>query len=73
MPGSKGNAGNGGRLYLRVLEIDGVALKSPRWLPYYKSMPLQDYKLPDGTNLFPEHPNTHNRRWVRVAEKQRTR
>lgn len=59
MPGSKGDAGNGERLYLRVLEIDGVAVKNPLWLPYYKSMTLQTYELADGTDLFPRHPNTH--------------
>lgn len=59
MPGSKGNAGNGGRLYLRILEIDGVPVKHPLWLPYYKSMTLQRYELLDGTDMFSEHPNTH--------------
>mgnify|MGYP006900776748 CR=1 FL=1 len=59
MPVSKGLAGNGGRLHLQVLEIDGQKVREPIWIPYYKSMTLQDYKLPDGTNMFPDHPNTH--------------
>lgn len=59
MPTSKGLAGEGGQLYLRVLEIDGIALKSLVWLPYAKSMTLQVYRLPDGTDIFPQHPNTH--------------
>jgi hypothetical protein len=59
MPVPKGRAGNGGRLHLRVLEVDGQKLREPIWLPYFKSMTLQDYRLPDGTNMFPDHPNTH--------------
>lgn len=58
MPTSKGYAGNGGRLYLHVVEVDGHMLHEPQWIPYFKSMTLQEYLLPDGTNMFPVHPNT---------------
>lgn len=40
-------------------EIDGERLVEPLWLPYFKSLTLQQYKLEDGTNIFPEHPRTH--------------
>lgn len=59
MPVPKGRAGNGGRLYLQVFEVDDKKLPEPQWIPYFKSMTLQDYLLPDGTNMFPDHPNTH--------------
>ena len=59
MPVPKGRAGNGGRLYLRVVEVDGEKLAEPQWIPYFKSVTLQEYVLPDGTNIFPEHPRTH--------------
>jgi hypothetical protein len=59
MPVPKGRAGKGGRLYLQVLEVDGQEVREPIWIPYFKSMTLQDYKLPDGTDMFPDHPRTH--------------
>lgn len=59
MPVDMGRAGQGGQILLKVTEVDGKALKTPIWMPYFKSITLQDYLLPDGTNLFPQHPNTH--------------
>jgi hypothetical protein len=59
MPVPKGRAGNGGRLHLRVLEVDGRELAEPQWIPYFKGMTLQNYALPDGTDMFPAHPNSH--------------
>lgn len=60
MPVPKGRAGNGGRIYLQVIEVDGQELDEPQWIPYFKSMTLQNYSLPDGTNLFPNHPDTQS-------------
>ncbi len=59
MPVRKGRAGQGGRILLRVLEIDGQEVAEPLWLPYFKSTTLQTYRLPDGTDIFPRHPKTH--------------
>jgi len=54
-----GRAGQGGRIYLKILSVDGKSLSEPLGLPYFKSVSLQDYLLPDGTDIFPVHPNTH--------------
>ena len=56
---SKGRVGQGGQILLKVTKIDGKELQKPIWISYFKSMTLQEYLLPDGTNIFPEHPRTH--------------
>ena len=60
VPNFKGRAGSGGRLHLRVSELDGQKLSAPVWLPYYKSMTLQTYKLADGTDIFPDARNVQS-------------
>lgn len=58
-PVAKGRAGQGGQILLKVTKVDGKELQNPIWIPYFKSVTLQEYVLPDGTNIFPEHPRTH--------------
>jgi len=58
-PTAKGRIHQGGQILLKVTVVDGKKLKNPIWIPYFKSMSLQEYVLPDGTNIFPSHPNTH--------------
>jgi hypothetical protein len=58
-PVAKGRAGQGGQILLKVTKVDGKELQNPIWISYFKSMTLKEYVLPDGTNIFSEHPRTH--------------
>jgi hypothetical protein len=57
-----GRAGVGGDLRMKVMEVDGKKLAKPLWLRYFKTASLEEYTLPDGTDIFAQNPHTHTTR-----------